>query len=68
MKGYSSREVMALLVEDGWRLQKVVGSHHQFVHAEKKGKVTLPHPYKDIPLGTLRSIFRQAGIDIKRLD
>ena len=37
------------------------GSHHQFKHHSKPGRVTVVHPMKDIPTGTLREIFRQAG-------
>jgi predicted RNA binding protein YcfA (HicA-like mRNA interferase family) len=38
------------------------GSHHHFKHAVKPGKVTVPHPKKDLPIGTVRSILRQAGL------
>jgi predicted RNA binding protein YcfA (HicA-like mRNA interferase family) len=41
------------------------GSHAQFTHPTKKGRVTVPHPKKDIPLGTLVSIERQAGIKLR---
>jgi predicted RNA binding protein YcfA (HicA-like mRNA interferase family) len=68
MKAFSSREIISLLAEAGWRLHKVVGSHHQFVHAERTGKVTVPHPCKDLPLKTVRSIFRQAAIDWRELN
>ncbi len=43
-------------------LKNVVGSHHQFVHPTKPGKVTVPHPKKDLALGLLKAIGRQAGI------
>lgn len=56
-----SREVINRLREDGWELKKVRGSHHQFIHPVKRGKVTVKHPHKDIHIGILRSIFRQAG-------
>ncbi|GAB4246121.1 MAG: type II toxin-antitoxin system HicA family toxin [Deferrisoma sp.] len=46
---------------EGWVLHHVKGSHHQFKHPEKPGKITVPHPKRDLPVGTLRSIFRQAG-------
>lgn len=59
----SSLELIKKLKRDGWYLVKVQGSHHQFKHESKKGKVTIKHPDKDIPLGTLRSIFKQAGWD-----
>lgn len=62
MKSYSSREVIALLLKDGWYEVEVRGDHHQFKHPTKKGRVTVPHPTKDIPIGTLKNIARQAGI------
>ena len=62
MKGYSSREVIQLLLDDGWYEVNVVGSHHQYKHPVKKGRVTVKHPDKDIPLKTLRSIERQSGL------
>ena len=62
MKSYSSREVMKLLKDDGWYEVNTEGSHHQFKHPIKKGKVTLKHPCKDIPPKTLRSISIQSGI------
>nr|WP_233541613.1 type II toxin-antitoxin system HicA family toxin [Mitsuokella sp. AF33-22] len=39
-----------------------VGDYHQFKHPTKKGRVTITHPRKDIPLGTFKSILAQAGI------
>lgn len=62
MKSYSSREVIQLLEADGWYLVNVVGSHHQFKHPTKKGRTTVKHPDRDIPLKTLKSIERQSGL------
>ena len=42
-------------------MHHVKGSHYQFKHPKKKGKITVRHPKFDLPAGTLRSIFRQAG-------
>lgn len=56
-----SREVIAKLKADGWELVHIRGSHQQFKHPTKLGRVTVPHPKKDLPKGTLRSIYRQAG-------
>ncbi len=56
-----SVDVIRKLEADGWKLDRIKGSHHQFVHPEKAGVVTLPHPRKDVPLPTLKSIYRQAG-------
>lgn len=62
MKSYSSREVIQLLKADGWFLVSSVGSHHQFKHPTKPGRVTVKHPDKDIPRKTLDSIERQSGL------
>lgn len=62
MKSYSSREVIKLLEADGWYLADVEGSHHQFKHDLKKGRVTVPHPRKDLRLRTLKSIEKQSGL------
>ncbi|MCH5289446.1 MAG: type II toxin-antitoxin system HicA family toxin [Treponema sp.] len=51
-----------MLEADGWREVACVGSHHHFKHPTKPGRVTVPHPKRTVPLGTVRSIFRQAGI------
>jgi predicted RNA binding protein YcfA (HicA-like mRNA interferase family) len=50
------------LKADGWHLVHTVGSHHQFRHPTKPGKVTVPHPEKDLPLATQRGILKQAGL------
>ena len=57
-----SRELIALLEKDGWFLVAVRGSHHHFQHPEKQGKVTIPHPKDHIPVGTLNSVLKQAGL------
>jgi len=60
-----SREVIRALRRDGWCEVNQVGSHKQFKHPVKPGRVTVPHPRRDIPLGTLRSIEKQAGIKLR---
>ena len=62
MKSYSSREVIKMILEDGWYEVNVVGRHHQYKHPTKKGRVTVKHPVKDIPRKTLDSIERQSGL------
>jgi predicted RNA binding protein YcfA (HicA-like mRNA interferase family) len=57
----NSREVIRRLVADGWVLARTKGSHHQYRHPTKPGLVTVPHPKRDLPNGTLRSIAKQAG-------
>ena len=63
MKSISSREAIKKLKEDGWHEVNVVGSHHQFKHPTKPGRVTVKDPCKDIPLKTLKSIEKQAGLE-----
>jgi predicted RNA binding protein YcfA (HicA-like mRNA interferase family) len=55
----NSRKIIRRLLEDGFEEVSVRGSHHKF----RKGTVTLivPHPEKDLPLGTARAIAKQAG-------
>ncbi len=60
----TSGEIIAKLKAAGWYQVHVKGSHHQFKHADLPGKVTVPHPVKDVPLGTRRSIERQSGVDL----
>lgn len=62
MKSYSSKEILKILLNDGWYEVNVVGSHHQFKHPTKSGRVTLKHPDKDIPMVTLKSIEKQSGL------
>ena len=61
----NSKAVLRKLAEDGWVLQRVTGSHHQFRHATKSGVVTVPHPKRELPVGTVRSIERQAGLRLR---
>ena len=58
----SSSDVIRLLIDDGWLLDSTKGSHHHFKHPEKKGKVTVLHPKKDLPQGTVNAILKQAGL------
>lgn len=65
MKSYSSREVLKIIKADGWYEVGCDGDHHQFKHPTKKGRVTVTDPVKDIPIKTLKSIEKQAGIKFK---
>ncbi len=58
----SSNEIIRRLKEDGWQLVRIKGSHHQYRHPTKLGRVTVPHPKRDLPAGTVRSILKQAGL------
>jgi len=57
------REVVRMLETDGWRLVVTRGSHRQFKHPTKPGRVTVSGNLgDDMPKGTLASIRRQAGL------
>ena len=59
---YSSKEILQILTEDGWMLKRQRGSHIQLEHPIKIGKVTVPHPEKDLKPKTVSTIFKQAGL------
>jgi predicted RNA binding protein YcfA (HicA-like mRNA interferase family) len=61
----SSREIVRRLVENGWFEVAQSGSHKQFKHPVKPGRVTVPHPKKEIPIGTLKSIEKQSGLKLR---
>lgn len=55
----NSRQIIRRLEKDGFELVKITGSQHKF---KKNGKtVTMPHPKKDLPIGTVCAIHKQAG-------
>lgn len=56
------REIEKILTSDGWYLKKISGSHHQYKHPTKPGKVTIPRHIGDLDRGTVNSILRQAGL------
>jgi len=57
------RDLLRRLKENGWTLDRVKGSHHIFRHATKPGTVTVAYDQEgdEVPVGTLRSIEKQAG-------
>lgn len=61
----NSREVISALEADGWVEVARRGSHAQFKPPTKPGRVTVPHPKRDLPVGTLRSIERQSGLTLR---
>jgi predicted RNA binding protein YcfA (HicA-like mRNA interferase family) len=61
--GVRSKDLIRLVEREGWALRRVRGRHHQFKHPTKPGLVTIPHPKKDMPQGTVKNILRQAGIE-----
>ena len=62
VKSVGSRDIMRLLKGKGSREIAVRGSHYQFKHATIPGRVTVPHPRKDLPWPTVKSILKQAEL------
>nr|WP_042317436.1 type II toxin-antitoxin system HicA family toxin [Desulfofarcimen acetoxidans] len=61
------REVIKLLEKEGWYLVAQRGSHRQYKHSVRPGRVTIAgHPSDDLAPGTLNSIFKQAGMKERR--
>jgi len=58
----SSIEILQKLSNDGWIIKNQRGSHVQLIHPIKKGEITIPHPKKDLPKKTVKSILKQAGL------
>lgn len=56
------REVEKIILADGWFEVKQKGSHHQYKHSIKKGKVTIPEHGGDLNIDTVKSILKQAGL------
>ncbi len=58
----NSSKLIKQIKSDGWYLNRTKGSHHVFIHDTKAGIVVIPHPKKDLPIGTVNSILKQAGL------
>jgi len=56
------QEIERIILNDGWTLRTVKGSHYQYVHSSKSGKVTIPYHTGDIAPVIIKSILKQAGI------
>lgn len=57
------REIEKILKKDGWYLKNTKGSHYQYIHPTKKGKVTIPKHKGDIDKKTAKTILKQAGLE-----
>ena len=59
-KLYSSEHIITILVKNGFVFKSSKGSHHKYMKGNRI--VIIPHPRKEIPMGTFLSIVRQAGL------
>jgi predicted RNA binding protein YcfA (HicA-like mRNA interferase family) len=57
-----SADIIKKLESDGWTLRGVRGSHHVFKHPTKPGHISVPHPKKDLGIGLVQKLFKQAGL------
>ncbi|MEZ5852813.1 MAG: type II toxin-antitoxin system HicA family toxin [Hyphomicrobiaceae bacterium] len=57
----NSRTIIRRLESEGWVLEKSEGSHHKFRHPHRDNSIIVPHPKKELPTDTARSIARSAG-------
>ena len=58
----NSASLIKEMQQAGWQLDRVNGSHHVFKHPNRPGIVVVPHPKKDLGVGLVKAIRRQAGI------
>ncbi|MDU9389592.1 type II toxin-antitoxin system HicA family toxin [Pseudomonas japonica] len=57
-----SRQLIRELEVAGWVLKRITGSHHIFKHPDSPYLIPVPHPKKDLPIGTVKSIRQRAGL------
>lgn len=58
----NSLSIIALLKENSWVHVRTTGSHHHFKHADFQKIITVPHPKKDLPIGTVNQILKTANL------
>jgi len=57
-----SADLLAELKAIGWEIVRIRGSHHQLKHPTKPGTITVPHPKKDLGVGLVSKIRKDAGL------
>jgi predicted RNA binding protein YcfA (HicA-like mRNA interferase family) len=62
MRTMRSAAIIQELVKAGWVLDRIRGSHHVFKHPDRSGHVVVPHPKKDLGIGLVKAIYKQAGL------
>jgi predicted RNA binding protein YcfA (HicA-like mRNA interferase family) len=65
IRAMDSGTVINKLRADGWKLESVRGSHHQFKDPSKAGRVSVPHPKRDLAPGTVKSTERRSGVKLR---
>jgi predicted RNA binding protein YcfA (HicA-like mRNA interferase family) len=63
MKSISGKDLSRILEKKGWQLKKIHGSHHVYMMASRKERISVPvHGNKDLKVGMLRAIMKIAEI------
>ena len=60
----TSAELIKRMLKAGWVLRGVKGSHHAYVHPERPGHMTVPHPSKDLGSGLLHKLLKQTDLNL----
>lgn len=64
----TSRQIIKALEKDNWFHIRTQGDHWQFKHIVKKGKVTVPHPKKQLGIKTIKSILKHANLSYEEFE
>ncbi len=64
-KWYTSRELVRLAEENGWRLVSVKGDHYNFKHPDSRFIVTIVHPQKDVPAGRATDTVKKIRLEVR---
>ncbi len=58
----NSAELIKQLEKAGWVLRSIKGSHHVYIHPERGGHLSVPHPKKALGVGLAHKLMKQAGL------
>jgi len=58
----NSSELIKRLEKSGWVLRGAKGSHHIYTHPGRAGHISIPHPKKDLGVGLVHKLLKQAGL------
>ena len=64
-KRYTSRELIKLAEDFGWRLAGAKGDHRNYKHPESRFVVTIVHPQKDVPVGRAVDTVKKIRLEVK---
>jgi predicted RNA binding protein YcfA (HicA-like mRNA interferase family) len=69
MKSISGKQLCKIVEANGWKLKRIRGSHHIFTKENVEAIVVIPvHSNRDLPIGTLKSILKDAELTETDLD